>query len=212
MFTDTAPATIELLADSLCAARLFMVGGGGESGGYDFAGGSGAGSGYLKYSSVPLTETTTVQIQVGDHGEASTVTIDGVTLKAAPGADGSSSSSYGGYGFSGGAGGFCNCQGGSNGGDGEGELGGQGTGEQLSSFPMDSFILTPGVGGQYFDYGDGDYRVGGGGGGVLINGNGPEEWDIHQGQGYGGGGSYKDSQGNTEMIGLRGVILLQMVP
>ena len=55
-----------------------MVGGGGDyNGGY----GGGAGSGYLKYRSVPLTETTTVQIQVGDQAEASSVTIGGVTLE-----------------------------------------------------------------------------------------------------------------------------------
>ena len=76
---------------------------------------------------------------------------------------------------------------------------------------MDSFILTPGVGGQYYVHSSGN-TYGGGGGGVLINGSGPEEWDTTQGQGYGGGGCYQDSQGNIEVnIGLRGVILIEMV-
>ena len=207
MFTDTAPVTVELLADDHCSARVFMVGGGGISS-Y-----SGAGSGYLKYSSVPLTETTTVQIQVGDQWEASSFTIGEVTLEAARGESDTRDDDgtwHGGNGYSGG-GGLCSCNGGSGGGDGacEGEkyLGGLGTGEHLSSFPMDSFILTPGFGGQYYSDGHG-----GGGGGVLINGAGPEEWDTTQGQGYGGGGCKYDSQGNKVNIGLRGVILIEMVP
>merc|ERR1712110_10559 len=204
-FTDTVPVTATLLADDHCRARFFMVGGGGAHGS-GHCGGSG--SGFLKYSSIPLTETTTVQIQVGDQAEASNVTINGLTLEAEPGENWNFGN--GGNGFSGGGGYGCSCNGGSNGGDGAGDgdtnLGGKGTGEKLSSFPMDSFILTPGVGGQYHG------SCGGGGGGVLVNGAGPDEWDTTQGQGYGGGGCYYNSQGTIVDVGLRGVILLEMVP
>ena len=204
--TTTISAT--LLADDHCAARFFLVGGGG-SGSY-----GGAGSGYLTYSVIPLTETTTVQINVGDQGAASTVSINGVNLEAAAGESDTydGTINHGGDGFSGG-GGWGSYNGGSDGGDGAGDgdthLGGQGTGEKLSSFAMDSFLLTPGVGGRYYT---GIYMAGGGGGGVLVNGAGPAEWDNTQGQGYGGGGCAFDSQGNTVYIGLRGVILLEMVP
>ena len=204
--TTTISAT--LLADDHCAARFFLVGGGGEYNGH----GGGTGSGYLKYSVIPLTEATTAKIKVGDQGAASTVTINGVNLEAAPGESGTYDGSIfrGGDGFSGGGGNGA-YNGGSDGGDGAGDgdkyLGGQGTGEKLSSFAMDSFLLTPGVGGQYHSAG-----FGGGGGGVLVNGAGPAEWDNTQGQGYGGGGCAYDSQGNLVFIGLRGVILLEMVP
>ena len=49
--------------------------------------------------------------------------------------------------------------------------------------------------------------IGGGGGGVLVNGAGPDEWVNTQGQGYGGGASGT----NDVYIGLRGGILLEMV-
>ena len=209
MFTNTAFVTVELIADDHCSARVFMVGGGGEHAGH----GGGGGSGYLKYSSIPLNGTTAAQIQVGDQAQASSVTIGGVTLEAAPGESDTKDADgryHGGNGYSGGGGRTFKCNGGSDGGDGDGDgdryLGGLGTGEKLSSFPMDSFILTPGVGGQYYN----DY--GGGGGGVLINGAGPEEWDTHQGQGYGGGGCRFNSQSQDVNIGLRGVILIEMVP
>ena len=118
MFTDTDPVTLELLADDHCSARFLLVGGGGEYGG-EGAGGGGAGSGFLEYSSVPLTETTTVQIRVGDQLEPSTVTIDGITLEAAPGEGGTSD--RGGNGWSGGGAASCSCNGGSGGGDGAGD-------------------------------------------------------------------------------------------
>ena len=210
MITETTTTIFAtLLADDHCAARFFLVGGGGNNVRY----GGGAGSGYLKYSVIPLTETTSAQIKVGDgRGAASTVSINGVNLEAAPGEGDTYEGDgiyRGGDGFSGG-GGYDRSNGGSDGGDGAGDgdthLGGRGTGEKLSSFAMDSFLLTPGVGGQHYS----DY--GGGGGGVLVNGAGPAEWDTTQGQGYGGGACHYDSQGNYYKIGLRGVILLEMVP
>ena len=175
-----------------------MVGGGGSA----VNSGIGGGSGYIKYSTIALTESNIIQtIKVGDYGHRSSVTIDGEVLEAEPGRPGLDG------GWSGGGGPNCNCNGGSDGSDGSG-AGGKGTGEKLSSFPMDSFILTPGVGGQFCSNLDG-----GGGGGVLVNGAGPEEWDLTQGQGFGGGGCDYDSQGNdAKNYGLRGVILLEMVP
>ena len=200
MFTDPSKSVgnITMLADDHCQLRVFMVGGGGHAVNSNIGGGSG----YIKYSSIILTESNIIQtLQVGDYGQPSTVTIqDGVFLEASPGQNGISG------GWSGGGGPNCNCDGGSDGGDGSG-AGGKGTGEKLSSFPMESFILTPGLGGQAYG------NSGGGGGGVLVNGAGPEEWDPTQGQGYGGGGCDYDSQGNDESNqGLRGVILLEMVP
>ena len=167
MFTDTSKeiSNITILADDHCELRVFMVGGGGSAVN-NYIGG---GSGYIKYSTIGLTESNIIQtIKVGDYGHRSSVTIDGVILLAEPGRPGLDG------GWSGGGGSNCNCNGGSDGSDGSG-AGGKGTGEKLSSFPMDSFILTPGVGGQP------NGSVGGGGGGVLVNGAGPEEWDLTQG-------------------------------
>ena len=202
MFTDThkAISNITILADDHCQLRVFMVGGGGRYVGGGESTDIGGGSGYIKYSTFGLKSNIIQTIKVGDYGQPSNVTfgIDGVFLEAAPGLHGPAG------GWSGGGG--PNCIGGSDGGDGIG-AGGKGTGEKLSSFPMDSFILTPGVGGQ--SYG----ADGGGGGGVLVDGTGPEEWDPTQGQGYGGGGADFTSQGNSGAeSGLRGVILLEMVP
>merc|ERR1711874_31013 len=208
MFEDTENSIdVTLLAQDHCEVRMFLVGGGGQTNNYR---GSGSGSGYLKYSSKTLTETKTVQLNVGDQGEASQVILDGVTIEALPGESDTydNSNYYGGNGFSGG-GGFCECEGGHDGSDGAGDEdinsnGGKGTGEKLSSFPMESFILTPGVGGQHYS------NYGGGGGGVLVDGAGPAEWDVNQGQGYGGGGCYYNSQGDRVQIGLSGVILMEM--
>merc|ERR1719348_1140081 len=87
-----------------------------------------------------------------------------------------------GDGYSGG-GGFCmnardTCLGGSGGGDGvDGPCewctqGGHGSGEDLSRFQLKHFQLTPGAGGQSYE--DLGVFCGGGGGGVLVNGQGPE--------------------------------------
>ena len=45
---------------------------------------------------------------------------------------------------------------------------------------------------------------GGGGGGVLINGVGPDRESKYQGQGYGGGGAGRND-------GLPGVVILEIV-
>ena len=125
--------------------------------------------------------------------------------------------------------------GGSNGGNGEGE-GGNGSGVDIGTFtfindPMiqwNVFDLTPGEGGEagmsnVYNWQRCRYH-GGGGGGVLVNGEGPETDQIWgQGkvtlysklsqmfsvsyiyfQGYGGGGGMMG-------VGLSGAIILQMV-
>ena len=97
------------------------------------------------------------------------------------------------------------CDGGTNGGDGVAfgnRDGGHGTGEDILSYELDNFDLTPGAGGQPYESGNGYYH-GGGGGGVLVNGEGPHRNSNGQGEGYGGGGMVRG-------YGLRGVILVEI--
>ena len=89
--------------------------------------------------------------------------------------------------------------GGAAGGSGYGTHGGHGTGADVTSYPFESLSLTPGDGGAVYDNILQIY--GGGGGGVLVDGRGPEATE-HQGQGFGGGGGHGP--------GLQGVIVLEM--
>ena len=71
-----------------------------------------------------------------------------------------------------------------------------------------------GAGGNYFGNPEYDEYFGGGGGGVLINGEGPMRDSDNQGEGYGGGGCGHPSNGNRRQWieeGLPGVILLEVV-
>ena len=68
--------------------------------------------------------------------------------------------------------------GGSNGGNGPGEEAGKGSGDDLSAYPMEHFTLTPGKGGAGLT----NDRFCGGGGGVLVNGEGPERKSPHVGE------------------------------
>ena len=132
-------------------------------------------------------------------------------MRAEPGEDGGTG---GGSGYSGG-GAWCyrtdGCNGGYNGGDGgDGPYhrGGRGTGEDVTQYKFDHYKLSPGDAGErYMKRLDTSYSgyAGGGGGGVLINGVGPDRYNKHQGQGYGGGGGryYKDGQ--------PGVVILEIV-
>ena len=88
---------------------------------------------------------------------------------------------------------------------------GNGTGENLSDYYMEHFSLTPGRGGEEYEVAP--YQiVGGGGGGVLVNGEGPTRpcaqtrphWPGGEGEGYGGGA--------TDCTGLPGVILIEVGP
>ena len=105
--------------------------------------------------------------------------------------------------------------GGSNGSDGEGSSSdgtfGHGSGDDLSKYILKNWKLSPGEGGQGWVDPTSDpaepYRCGGGGGGVLINGHGPERESKAVGQGYGGGGANNGSW----IHGLPGVILMEIV-
>ena len=154
-----------------------------------------------------LTNKTVIYLTVGDYSEHSVFNINGLTYDAQPGQD--YSGGTGGDGYSGG-GSWCGydqptCHGGSDGGDGVSgpDYGGNGTHEDISSYAFDNFELTPGKGG-LSDHGDSNDFVGGGGGGVLVNHYGPNQDSDCQGEGYGGGGCYPNSNG------LRGVIIIEI--
>ena len=149
---------------------------------------------------------------MGDQLQSSLVTINDMTIEAAPGC-GSDEDYFGGDGYSGGgAWGFeRGNDGGSDGGDGQddfnydGGRGGVGSGVNISSLKMLNFELTPGKGGDYYWDNSLGFYYGGGGGGVLVNGEGPERDSYTQGQGYGGGAGRHSQHG-----GLQGVVLLEV--
>ena len=151
-------------------------------------------------------------ISVGGEREPSSVIIDGSTISAYPGKDTYSTGNddVGGDGYcGGGASGLYG--GGSDGGDGMGSASGHGTGEDITAFHFDNWVITPGAGGDYYDGGIRD-EDGGGGGGVLVNGIGPDRNHQNnnncQGQGYGGGGCV----GGYQYVGLPGVVLIEVGP
>ena len=133
------------------------------------------------------------------------VTVNGEVFRAEAGHD-SLDGYIGADGYSGGGAWCTGCDGGSNGGDGDGFLtnrGGHGTGEDLSVYKLVNWVLSPGIGGRncYDEYNRKDN--GGGGGGVLVNGEGPlHHWS--KGEGYGGGGSFCADNG------VDGVILVEI--
>ena len=106
--------------------------------------------------------------------------------------------------------------GGSDGGDGEGDEAGAGSGQDVTTFTFNTWVLTPGDAGQGYK---GNYNstsgscgstttyfyerlYGGGGGGVLVDGAGP---GTHSGEGKGyGGGRGVGGYGGT------GVILIEI--
>ena len=106
----------------------------------------------------------------------------------------------GGTGYSGG--GDKNSKGGSNGSNGEGVRGGQGSGFDISDIVLKHFVLSPGDGGKPSDI----YKYGCGGGGVLVDGYGPNPFGGGSGEGYGGGGdAYHSGSPGSE-----GVVLLEV--
>ena len=197
--------SIQVIGPSPCKLTFLAVGGGGNENGGD----GGAGSGYLKYLSINVDSETEIIANVGDEREASTVDIvkghgrSRVTThyKAKSGQDAQGDS--GGRGYSGG-GASGSYAGGENGNKGEGSTGGKGTGEDISAYIFSSWSLQPGPGGKALVEGACDF-CGGGGGGVLIDGSGPDgtEW---QDSGYGGGGSGFSGVAS----GLPGVILIEV--
>ena len=192
---------------SKCQLRILAVGGGGIGGQWR-DGGWGGGSGYIQYRKLTLTAESVINLRVGKGSQSSVVTINGQTIEAAPG---KSSLAKGGDGYSGG--GADGYSGGSNGGNGDDPWyrsdDGHGTGEDITTYRMDNFVLSPGAGGKVWYSGDhfkySDIYYGGGGGGVLVNGQGPhrDSYD-NQGEGYGGGG------GGRYREGLPGVILIEI--
>ena len=182
-----------------CNLTFLAVGGGGHEDAGD--GDGGAGSGFVRYVSIQVNDGTRITANVGDQRQPSSVKIwqSGFIFKhykAKSGQDGQGTSN-GGRGYSGG-GAKGEHDGGTNGGNGE-VAGGKGTGEDISAYTFRSWKLSPGRGGTAYD---GSY--GGGGGGVLVDGEGPMYSD-YQGSGYGGGGSGYD----TYESGLPGVILIE---
>ena len=197
--------TTHTFTSSECQLRVLAIGGGGE--GYT----GGGGSGYIQFHSETLTAETFISLTVGDKSQSSSVTVNDQNVTAAPGIDYDGTSGKGADGYSGGGGGASpGCDGGTDGSDGDDCTydGGHGTGDDVTAYKMDNFVLTPGAGGKY--YVDGyDYYYGGGGGGVLVNGEGPQRDSDNQGEGYGGGGAYVSGVGGA-FDGLPGVILMEV--
>jgi len=208
MFTQAGGSISLTITGSWCSLfqlRVLAVGGGGNGWNGGGGGGGGGGSGYIKYyNEVIRGSQTKIDLTVGDHIRDSTIIINpGDTVVAAAG------HSDGGDGYSGGGGNYGGCNGGSAGGNGECANGGSGTGEDITSYRLQNYQLSPGAGGQFYDYN------GGGGGGVLVDGAGPgveetrggAQWS--HGQGYGGGGTYHGSSGDN--YGHGGVIILEII-
>ena len=196
-----------------CHLRLVAVGGGGHG----FMGGGG--SGYVQFTSRTLTSSADISVSVGGDRESSVVMVDGeVVLEAGAGLDGGNGylQYHGGDGYSGG-GQYGELErgynGGTDGGNGEGEDSpGLGSTDDLSLISLNHYKLSPGAAGLFSVRNtDGlvDY-LGGGGGGVLVDGQGPQD-SPHQGQGYGGGGSdHPDQDHPYEGQGAAGVVIIEI--
>ena len=202
---------IIISSQSSCLLRLLVVGGGGD--GNSAGVGGGGGSGYIQYQSIILDPGHhSIIAKVGDRTQSSTVMIDEESITAESGEDGGDYP--GGDGYSGGGGHGDMCSGGSNGGHGyciDGGVygGGYGTGEDIREYIFTTWTLTPGDGGSFVEDGWHSYS-GGGGGGVLVDGEGPQETTGVRGQGYGGGGN--GYYGVWYGEGLQGVVLLEIEP
>ena len=219
MLTDTSGThSITVIGKKMgygsCALRILAVGGGGEG---QCAGG---GSGYIQFKSIKVIPgtVTVINARVGEKSQPSTVTIiNNITITADSGQDrklpGGESDSciyyYGGDGYSGGsAGGYTGGFDGGYGGDDGDFRGGSGTGEDITSYRLTHWALTPGAGGKvYPEACSDDGGCGGGGGGVLVDGTGPSTNNSYTGQGFGGGGAGVTSIGYE--CGLQGIILLE---
>ena len=190
---------------SECQLRVLAIGGGGEGNS------GGGGSGYIQFHSETFTAETFISLTVGDKSQSSSVTVNDQNVTAAPGIDYDGTSGKGADGYSGGGGGASpGCDGGTDGSDGKDcdYDGGHGTGDDVTAYKMDNFVLTPGAGGKYFYDSIDGYNYGGGGGGVMVNGQGPQRDSDNQGEGYGGGGGRHYSRGTYD--GLPGVILMEV--
>ena len=184
--------TVSLFSFKSCTLTALAVGGGGDFGSASgVCCGAGGGSGYIKTNSVIISASTSqLLVTVGGSGMPSFVHIsEELFLEANAGKD--AIGMHGGDGYSGGGGGSCDKYGGGNGGsngeDGYGQQGKQGKGSKfkLDDINLKYFNLSPGNGGTH-DY---TSRCGGGGGGLLVDGSGPQTSDGNAG-GYGAGGSH----------------------
>merc|ERR1711976_23853 len=191
---------IRLNGPGLCNLRILAVGGGGDGVETNRGrSGNGGGSGYIQYRSINGLFPTNITAKVGERKRPSIVTITGRdTITALNGENGD----HWGNGYCGGGWGVsAHCNGGSNGGN--AEYGGHGTGEDITAYALESWIVTPGAGGNKYHDLFGYY--GGGGGGVLVDGLAPDRTRF-QGEKYGGGGLGRSFYHNE---GLSGVILLE---
>ena len=98
--------------------------------------------------------------------------------------------------------------GGSDGGDGEDVVAGAGSGQDVTTFTFNTWVLTPGDAGQGYNSQSGTTYFytryyGGGGGGVLVDGEGPDGTTNYEGKGYGGGRGVNGNGGG-------GVILIEV--
>ena len=181
-----------------CKATVIAIGGGGHGGGHNGS----AGSGYVK-SDVIDVSSTGYQVRVGQSRQGSFIQKKSgqFVIAAHPGGDGVSTY-RGGDGYSGGGGQGtqqgAGSRGGSDGSDGGGIYGGKGSGFNISTISLEHFILSPGDGGETYDF-----YFGGGGGGVLVDNVGPDSQNV-QGKGYGGGGGAYEYQN-----GLQGMVLIE---
>ena len=204
----TVEHSIQLVGYGQCVMRALLVGGGGR-GGYNYENSAaGGGSGYLAlYSDYISPGVTDITVKVGDQAHGSQLAANGQLLVEA---------AHGQHGFAGikGGDGYCGggdrfprpSRGGTAGSDGEGDgQEGRGTGEEVSDYHFNNFVLTPAPGG----YRDGSGGGGGGGGGVLVNNVGPQPHHEGTGQGYGGGGEGSYDPAFT-FQGLQGVVIIEL--
>jgi len=209
LFNDSsADYNVQLLGDDKCEMRILAIGGGGVG---DTYGGLGGGSGYLAAEKRSMAGVVNMKVKVGASegysSSSSTVELNGEVIVTAKGG-GDGSFGYAGDGYSGGGGSFDESNGarhgGSDGEDGEGDSRGDGTGQELTSFKFDNFVLTPGVGG-FFNHG-------GGGGGVVINGGSPPRMHVGVGEGYGAGGEGQtDYNSPLTANGISGAVIIEVV-
>ena len=193
--TEIGLTDVAVIAVGECEMSAVVVGAGGLA---SYDGGAG-GSGYVEAVTLAVISPSHLLARLGNTTEQSALeTLPGETiLKAASGENGGT---RGGSGYSGGGGrGNSNGDGGNGGQDGgdgqDGSAGGgTGSGFNLASIRLQSFSITPGVGGLH-DKGPG----GGGGGGVLLDGEGPQ-YDNYTGQGYGGGAGFSNKPGQALVL------------
>jgi len=193
---------------SLCELTITAIGGGGS--GYT----GGGGSGYIETAIISSIRQRLIFIHVEARYEESRVdTAVGETIvRAHPGKSGGNHEwgiENGGDGYSGGGGGGTQYTGssggfgGSNGGDGQdspdgGRHGGKGSGLDISTIALEHFKLTPAAGGESCKL------IGGGGGGVLVDGQGP-----HNGRSYGAGGGDHECS-NVNHPAQQGIVLIEI--